>query len=425
MLFSIFILSIGTLLTGPIAEASKIQELEQKKKSVENEKKGVQSELNEAQNELKAIKNEQERLIAEIQQIERNIEKTNQEIEEKNKEIQNTKAQIEKLKEEIKELEERIEKRNEILKDRARTMQETGGNISYLDVLLGSSSFSDFIDRFNTLTKILEADKEIINEHLADQEKLENNKKEVEKKVAKLEESKKQLESAKKEMENQKAKQKSLVDELVEKEQHAHEQVMSLAEQQKLLKAQEAAIQKAIELEKQRLAELERQKQNGGNNGNGGGSLAPNPNSGFIRPMQHGIVTSDYGPRWGTFHYGIDIGYPVGSPVYAAADGVVIQVQTGCVVGNKACGGRYGNHIYIYHHNVNGSSFTTVYAHLNSVQVSSGQVVKQGQQIGTLGNTGDSSGPHLHFEIHPGGWSYHGGVNPRNYISFPPEKGQF
>lgn len=114
----------------------------------------------------------------------------------------------------------------------------------------------------------------------------------------------------------------------------------------------------------------------------------------YIRPV-YGIVTSPYGSRKGGFHYGVDIGNKRGTPIVAAASGVVIKIVNGCREGNSSCGGRYGNYITIQHSN----GTKTIYAHLNTVGVSYGQNVSQGETIGTLGNTGRSTGPHLHFEI--------------------------
>jgi len=114
----------------------------------------------------------------------------------------------------------------------------------------------------------------------------------------------------------------------------------------------------------------------------------------YIRPVS-GIITSPYGSRRGGFHYGIDIGNKRGTAIKAAASGVVTKVVTGCKEGQTSCGGRYGNYITIEHSN----GTATTYAHLSSVSVSVGQDISQGQKIGGLGNTGRSTGPHLHFEI--------------------------
>jgi len=114
----------------------------------------------------------------------------------------------------------------------------------------------------------------------------------------------------------------------------------------------------------------------------------------YARPVS-GIITSKYGSRKGGFHYGVDIGNKRGTPIMAAASGIVIKIVNGCKEGNSSCGGRYGNYIKIQHEN----GTKTIYAHLNTVSVSYGEKVSQGDVIGSLGNTGRSTGPHLHFEI--------------------------
>ena len=114
----------------------------------------------------------------------------------------------------------------------------------------------------------------------------------------------------------------------------------------------------------------------------------------YLRPVS-GIVTSPYGSRKGGFHYGIDIGNKRGTPVVASASGTVVKVVSSCKEGAKSCGGRYGNYIVIQHSN--GTS--TFYAHLSKASVSVGQAVSQGENIGEVGSTGRSTGPHLHFEI--------------------------
>ena len=123
-------------------------------------------------------------------------------------------------------------------------------------------------------------------------------------------------------------------------------------------------------------------------------SNAKIPSGFFIKPVS-GIVTSPYGSRKGGFHYGIDYGNSRGTPVMAAASGVIIKVVSNCVEGKTSCGGRYGNYVVIAHSN----GLVSRYAHLSSASVHVGQEVKQGQKIGGLGNTGRSTGPHLHFQV--------------------------
>ncbi|MGY1787046.1 M23 family metallopeptidase [Geodermatophilus sp. SYSU D00698] len=115
-----------------------------------------------------------------------------------------------------------------------------------------------------------------------------------------------------------------------------------------------------------------------------------------------GRVTSCYGPRWGTMHQGVDIAAPIGTPVLAPEGGVVLQA-------GPASG--FGQAVYVQHDD--GS--ITLYGHVNRFFVSAGQVVGAGQQIAEVGNKGQSTGPHLHFEVHEGGL-YASRVNPMPWL---------
>lgn len=120
-----------------------------------------------------------------------------------------------------------------------------------------------------------------------------------------------------------------------------------------------------------------------------GGSAGGVTSGGCVWPAR-GPVTSEYGNRWGRLHAGIDIGGPVGSQIWAAKAGTVV------VSGSQ---GGYGNTIVIDH----GGGMTTLYAHQSRLVAGQGQRVSQGQLIGYIGNTGNSTGPHLHFETRYGG----------------------
>lgn len=123
--------------------------------------------------------------------------------------------------------------------------------------------------------------------------------------------------------------------------------------------------------------------------------------NGYAWPAQ-GVLTSGYGWRWGRMHRGIDIAAPVGTPIVASAPGVVTSSGWNA--------GGYGNLVEIQH--PDGS--LTLYAHNNRLLVRKGQHVIQGQQIAEMGSTGYSTGPHLHFELHPRG---KGAVNPIAFLS--------
>jgi len=120
----------------------------------------------------------------------------------------------------------------------------------------------------------------------------------------------------------------------------------------------------------------------------------------LVKPVS-GIVTSRFGARWGSTHTGTDIGAPSGTPIKAVAGGTVIF---------SGWKGTLGKFIVVDH----GNGIQSYYAHCSSLLVSKGDSVSAGQQIGKVGNTGRSTGPHLHFEIRKNGAA----VNPQNYIGF-------
>ena len=119
------------------------------------------------------------------------------------------------------------------------------------------------------------------------------------------------------------------------------------------------------------------------------------PAATVARPA-NGTFTSGFGPRWGTFHNGIDIANAVGTPILAVMDGVVVD-------SGPASG--YGNWIRIKHED----GTISLYGHMETLDFAVGQTVTAGQKIAGMGNRGFSTGSHLHFEIHPGG---HGAVDP-------------
>lgn len=121
---------------------------------------------------------------------------------------------------------------------------------------------------------------------------------------------------------------------------------------------------------------------------------------GFALPAR-GVFTSGYGMRWGTFHYGIDIAAPIGSPIYAVTDGTVIDA-----------GPAQGFGLWVRIRHDDGT--LSVYGHMYDFSVSVGERVHAGQQIARIGNRGDSTGPHLHFEILVNGQH----VDPLPWLAF-------
>ncbi len=120
-------------------------------------------------------------------------------------------------------------------------------------------------------------------------------------------------------------------------------------------------------------------------------------------PVPHGVLTSPFGFRWGSFHKGLDIAAPIGNSVLACADGRVVYT------GSQKRFRRYGNAVLVDH----GRGAYTYYAHLSKILVKPGQVIHRGQKIALIGNTGRSTGPHLHLEVRVANQMY----NPLAYFS--------
>ncbi|HAC66181.1 MAG TPA: hypothetical protein DCF68_22265 [Cyanothece sp. UBA12306] len=136
--------------------------------------------------------------------------------------------------------------------------------------------------------------------------------------------------------------------------------------------------------------------------------------TGLIKPVGVGfVVTSDFQPPHRPRHNGIDIAHKLGlpdKPIFASASGKVIVAVKHCSVGDGDCGGGYGNVVYIDHSSM---GLQTRYAHLKSVNVSAGNTINQGDLVGIMGNTGRSTGIHLHFEVRRNGVP----LNPRDFVN--------
>lgn len=395
--------------------AESISGLKGEQSKIQEKRAGIHSDINKAGDKISDLQNQQIDVKAEMKRIDYAISDTTTKINEKTAKIATTQAEIAKLQAETNVLKERIKKRNLLLKDRARSYQETGGVVNYIDVMMGSTSFNDFIDRANAVATIVQADQDLIKQHEADKRELEQKQNQVETDLASLQKMKKDLEDMNQQLTVQKAEKDKLLASLKSQEKEVEDGMMDLKEQEQILKAQETAIQKSIKLEQERqakaAAEAKRRAQasasrtsrvSSGGGGGGAAVSAPQVSSGgFTRPAA-GAITSGYGGRWGAFHYGVDIAQGGTVPIVSAADGVVYVSHYSS---------SYGNVVYILH-TINGQTYTTVYAHMSERMVSEGQTVSKGQQIGIMGSTGDSTGQHLHFELYKGRWAFHSAINP-------------
>lgn len=367
------------------AETSKLQELDNKRST-------IKSNISEVEQEINRLKKDQQKVNEEIKRFDFAIADAQQKVTKKQQEIRVTEEEIAQLKEDINLIQERIEKRNDLLKDRARSYQANGNMISYIDVLLGSKSFSDLIERVGAVAIIVEADQDILQEHVEDKNLLENAKSEVEKKLTNLQTMLRELDSMIESLNIQKAEKEKIMQTLKQKVEDVEEYKMELEEEDQLLSSQQSAIQNAIQLEHQLKSGQASTNTRGGRDA--AVSIPPVSSGNFTSPTS-GTITSGFGGRSGGSHYGVDIAKSGTVPVVAAADGVVIR---------SYYSSSYGNVVFISH-SIDGQIYTSVYAHMNTRNVSAGQVVSKGQQVGYQGNTGRSFGQHLHFELHKGQWN--------------------
>jgi peptidoglycan hydrolase CwlO-like protein len=407
--------------------------------SIKEKKVQNRSEQNQTKSELKENQNQQDNTVKQIEDLESSIDKTLSQIGNKKESIKETKASIEKLKKEIEVLEKRIKERDELLKERVSSMYESGGAVNYLDVILGSKDFGDFLDRVFALNVIAEQDKAILEEHKQDKADVEKKKGQVESELTSLNNDLEELEGLNQKLTSQKKQKNALLAQLEKEEEHLHDHIMKLDEKNDLLSAQEAAIK--AEIARAKKEEEERKKREAAaraaaeaaaakakaeaaarakSSSNSGSSRtvspppAPTPAPApvyrdFIFPSQ-GIITSNFGNRSSGMHYGMDIAKRGSAvPIVAAASGTVSKAYYSS---------SYGNVVYITHY-INGQLYTTIYAHMRTTPaVRSGQSVSQGTFLGYQGNTGASRGQHLHFELHKGPWngSKSNAVDPRPYI---------
>ncbi|EWG11366.1 C40 family peptidase [Cytobacillus firmus] len=212
------ILGLGSAFSIPGVNAESINKLENQKSQIQQQRSNLQATLAEADKELVSVLKEIAELNAKIAKVEKAIEDNNKLIAETETNIASTKAEVDQLKAEMAVIEERIEKRSAILKQRAQSFQESGGTVAYLDVLLGASSFSDFVDRVGAVTTFVQADKQLLEEQEQDKKAFEEKKAAVEEELAGLTSMMTELKGMQASMGEQKQQNSSLIKQLKEKE---------------------------------------------------------------------------------------------------------------------------------------------------------------------------------------------------------------
>ena len=366
--------------------AASVSELQDKKEELESQ----QQEIEEEKDKVTEQKNT---VLDEISELNLQISTYESEIEELNDKIDKLEDSISDKEEEIKKLEEETKQRQELLVNRLVAMYEMG-QTSYLDVLLASEDMTSFLSNYYRIQEIAEADQEIIDSVIKKQEETEATKQELEKDKKEIDESKKEVEQKNESLQVAKQSKQSKVNSLSAKEKELQSKIDEF----------EAAIKDAQKEINQAIADA---------NTSGGGYEGGFDGGMFSWPLSNNCnkITSVFGHRdsptagASTNHGAIDIAVNY-VPVYAPADGKVIIA--------KWLSG-YGNYVMIDH----GDGYYTGFGHLSAFSVSKGQTVSRGQKIATSGNTGISTGPHLHYEVYIGGIDNSYRVDPLQYTNHP------
>ena len=289
-------------------------------------------------------------------------------------------------------------------RSRVRAMEENG-NYGILALILNSTDLGELLTAMDDIGEIMESDRQLEDEYIAAREYTEQVKADYEAYKAELEAKQETLRAEQVELQKQIDEATELIARLLEDIEGNSEELAKLQEAQDA--TQSEIDQMVAELERQRREEEERRKQEEApSGGNGGGGTVTGSGS-FGWPVSCTYITSKYGPRYhpvtGKYqstHTGLDIG---------ASYGAVITASDGGTVTCASVKGGYGNCVMIDH----GNGSCTLYEHMSSIAVSLGQTVSKGDTVGYVGDSGITTGPHLHFEIRQGGVC----IDPAPYFS--------
>ena len=381
------------------------------KSSLQNQQSDIDNQIKELENEQKEIKANKSETMKSVEDLIYQISDVENEIDDLKSQVKDLQAQIKVTEKSIEQKEEEYNKQKELLDARVIALYKNGEN-SYLEIFLSSSSLKDFLSKYYYAEALMNADKEFM-------QKVTDEKKEIEA-TKEINDAKNKISSAKTEIRNSKAeleKNKSALDDALSQQRIKQNSLERLKNEKQTYVAQLTAEEKEnqqeiekfeedkrkIQAELKRIAEEEAKKNTT--------NISQKPSaSGYIFPVQ-GLSKSNINNK--TYpsykgHTGVDVNIGVsGKSVVAVKDGKVVISEARISNGKYY---SYGEYIVISH----GDGTMTLYAHMlaNSRKVKVGDKVKQGQVIGTVGSTGNSTGTHLHFEVRVGGSP----VNPLPYL---------
>ena len=377
----ILLICFGAIYTYVYAENETENNISNTATDLQTQRSELQNQLDEANGQLEDVQSNLSENLQQVEKLDSRIETAEKELAEQESKITELKKSIEQIETQLNSVTEKYDKQVELFKKRMVAIY-MAGDTQYLDVLLKSSSLSDFISSYYLISQLTEIDENLLND-------LETKKKTMDLSRQKLENEKKELATI---VENQTRTTRTLQNTKKMRENF----IAKLSDDEKNLQAKIDEINKQYEEVNQQILAL---AQNGIDTAYIGGELAW-PVPGYTR------ITSKYAmrvhPITGQYklHTGVDIGAPLGANFVAANDGVVVKAGP-----NVA----YGNMVIIDH----GGGISTLYAHGSEILVEVGQTVKRGDPILKVGSTGYSTGPHAHFEVRISGVT----TDPLPYIT--------
>ncbi len=337
-------------------------------------------EIKEKEKQIKAKEKEKDAQIEKRIELDMQISGLEEDIDSVSSVIDAKNAEIQEKEKRIEELEDLVIENRETLKQRIRVMYEYG-TTSNLEIILKADGFGDLLSRMSLLQEIVDHDKGIIDSYINSQKEMEEAKIIIETERDEQVEARNMLKNKQASLEKLQKEKQAIIDDL-------NSDIKALEKEEKEAEEEYQAI----------MAQIRKAQ--------GSGSVSVKGNGQFIWPSAASKrVTSYYGKREKpnakatSMHRGIDIGAPNGTDVLAADSGKIIVA---------GFGKSYGNYVVIDH----GNGYTSLYAHNSRLCVSVGDTVVRGQVIAKVGSTGNSTGPHIHFEISKNGTL----VNPMSFF---------
>lgn len=408
------VIAFGSLQTEVSAASS--SEIKKQISSLQADRKDIKSQISELQQKYKANLDDIADIVDQKNLIDQEIGLLHTDIININEQISSYSVLIADKQDELDAAESRFDKLNADYKIRIQAMEEEG-SLSYWEVLFKANSFSDLLDRLNMVEEIASSDRRRLEELSKAADRVAEAQEELEGERAELEEAKLELDATQKELDAKREQ----ADELIQKLLAKGAEIEGL--QEELEKEDEELLKQIAQKEKEYNEAKNREwaeymatyttvppttkppSVGGGGAGSSSGGSSSTIGSSWRVPCSYSMVSSPYGMRKSptagasTFHQGVDLAAPKGTPIYASRGGTV----TAANFSNSA-----GYYVSINH----GDGFSSIYMHMTNYIVRAGQSVSQGQCIGYVGSTGISTGNHLHFGIALNG-AY---VNPCSYV---------